>query len=173
VCHLFRTTATVAVFITRPFDRFTFNHFFHLVIFACLFHRILHFGLFSCRYFHCVAEHCVCFVTSKNFQADLIVECCTIQLLEIDTKTISNSLCNCCDTCSIVSKSVGTVTVLNNNFSSKCLFIFCTNIVIIVTVVDVHCSFRCWWLVCCAGFECFTLSRFLGCSFLACLACLS
>ena len=129
-----------------------------LVIFACLFHRILHFGLFSCGYFHCVAEHCVCFVTSKNFQADLIVECCTIQLLEIDTKTISNSLCDCCDTCCIVSKSVGTVTVLNNNFSSQCLFIFNTNVVIVVTVVDVHCSFRCWWLVCCAGFECFTLS---------------
>jgi hypothetical protein len=41
---------------------------------------------------------------------------------------------------------------LNNNFASQCFIILCTNVVLIITILQLNCTFSYWRFLCYTSF---------------------
>ena len=77
-------------------------------------------------------------VATDDLESDLVVDVGVVELLEVGTESIGDRLGHGSDTSSIVSESSFARTVLHDDLASQCLFILDADVVIVVTVLDLH-----------------------------------
>jgi len=123
-----------------------------LFIFTCLFEGSFYSRMIRFWCFDSISEYSMCFVSGKYFNITFIVYFCFIKCLKITSKLCSNSSRNSSKTCCIVCKSFFTRTILNNNFASQCFIILCTNVVLIITILQLNCAFSYRRFLCCTRF---------------------
>ena len=77
-------------------------------------------------------------VAFEHLHEHLVVDASVVELLEVGAESIGDRLGHGSDTSGIVSEASFAATVFHHDLASQCLFILDADVVIVVTVLDLH-----------------------------------